>query len=580
CFGRLALHGTGNEHDIYRYVVPLIVGGLSGYLIGFMKDKWLRLNRDLRATNEILKKEINEHKQAKEALKDALKELKDFMDAIPDIAYKINPDLSITNWNRAAEEILGYSPEEIRRMNALEIVHEEDHEKVGKSIQKVYEKGGAEIEACLVAKDGRKHPYLLSGRISKDSEGNVTGLAGVAKDLTKTLKAEEERRNLEVRLQQAQKMEVIGTLAGGVAHDLNNILSGIVSYPELILMELPEDSPLIKPIMTIQKSGKKAASIVNDLLTLARRGVAISAVVNLNTTISEQLRSPEFEKLMSFYPDIKVETRFEKDLLNIKGSTTHLSKSIMNLISNAAEAMPNEGKILITTGNQYIDRPIKGYDRVEEGDYVTVTVCDTGIGLTLEDMGKIFDPFYTKKSMGRSGTGLGMSVVWGTVKDHKGYIDIQSTLGKGTTLTLYFPITREEIDKDEAVLPVIDYMGNGESVLVVDDVREQREIANGMLSKLGYCVTSVSSGEAAIEYLKINSADLIVLDMIMEPGINGRKTYEKIIKDHPNQKAIIASGFSETDDVKNAQELGAGRYIKKPYTFEKIGVAVRDELKK
>jgi len=220
-----------------------------------------------------------------------------------------------------------------------------------------------------------------------------------------------EKKKLEAQLQRAQKMEAIGTLAGGVAHDLNNILSGIVSYPELILMDLPKDSPLREPILTIQNSGERAAVIVQDLLTLARRGVSVAEVVNLNNIISEQLTSPEFEKLKLFHRNVKVDTHFEKDLLNIKGSTAHISKTVMNLISNAAEAMPDGGNIFISTENRYIDRPIKRYDHVEEGDYATVTIFDTGTGISKEDMGKIFEPFYTKKIMGRSGTGLGMAVV-------------------------------------------------------------------------------------------------------------------------------------------------------------------------
>jgi len=389
-----------------------------------------------------------------------------------------------------------------------------------------------------------------------------------------------ERTQLEAQLQRAEKMEAIGTLAGGVAHDLNNVLSGIVSYPDLLLMDLPEDSPLRKPVLTIQKSGKKAADIVQDLLTLARRGVVASEVVNVNQIINSYLSSPEHEKLREFHPDAKIESDLETNLLNIMGSPVHLSKTVMNLVTNAAEAMPDGGNIFISTESKYIDNPIRGYDDVKEGDYVILTVSDTGIGISSEDMERIFEPFYTKKVMGRSGTGLGMAVVWGTVKDHKGYIDIQSTEGKGTTFTLYFPVTRKEISGQEEALPIEDYMGKGESILVVDDVEEQREIASRILKKLGYSVTTVSSGEEAVDYLKDNPADLLILDMIMDPGIDGLETYKRILKLHPNQKAIIASGFSETDRVKEAQRLGAGKYIKKPYTLEKIGIAVRDELEK
>jgi two-component system cell cycle sensor histidine kinase/response regulator CckA len=285
-----------------------------------------------------------------------------------------------------------------------------------------------------------------------------------------------------------------------------------------------------------------------------------------------------YEKLILHHTDVTVETHLEGDLLNIMGSPTHLAQTIMNLVSNAAEAMPDGGKIVISTESRYIDKPIRGYDNVEEGEYVTVKISDQGVGISSEEIDRIFEPFYTKKVMGRSGTGLGMAVVWGAVKDHNGYIDIQSAPGKGTTFTLYFPLTREELSPDKGQISIGDYMGNGESILVVDDVVEQREIAKKMLSRLGYSVETVSSGEEAVEYMKNNIADLLVLDMIMDPGIDGLETYKKILKIHPRQKAIIASGYSETVRVKTAQKLGAGAYIKKPYLLERIGLAVRKEL--
>ncbi|MBW1846717.1 MAG: response regulator, partial [Deltaproteobacteria bacterium] len=220
----------------------------------------------------------------------------------------------------------------------------------------------------------------------------------------------------------------------------------------------------------------------------------------------------------------------------------------------------------------------RGYDHVEEGDYVVLTIKDYGIGISPEDLKRIFEPFYTKKVMGRSGTGLGMAVVWGAVQDHKGYIDVQSLEGKGSTFELYFPITREVIDTEKPVTPIEDYKGQGESILVVDDVREQREIASNILTKLNYSVNAVSSGEEAVEFLRSDSADLVLLDMIMDNGIDGLETYKRILQFRSDQKAIVVSGFSETDRVKDAQKLGAGEYIKKPYTMETIGIAIRREL--
>lgn len=420
----------------------------------------------------------------------------------------------------------------------------------------------------------------LENRVRDRTTQLVKANQELKQEISERKRAEKERRYLETQLRKSQKMEAIGTLAGGVAHDLNNILSGLVSYPELLLMDLPADSPLRQPIITIQESGQKAAAIVQDLLTLARRGVSVTEVLNLNRLIKQYLTSPENDKILEYTPGIKVDTRLQEDLLNILGSPVHLSKTIMNLISNAAEAMPKGGEIQIATENCYIDKSIKGFEAVEEGDYVTLTICDTGIGISPGDIERIFEPFHTSKTMGRSGTGLGMAVVWGTVKDHNGYIDVKSELGEGTTFTLYFPVTRQKLPAEKQNISIDKYRGRGESILIVDDIKEQREIAAEMLKKLGYNVISVPSGEEALRYMSENQADLLVLDMIMNPGIDGLETYRKILEFHPEQKAVIASGYSESDLVREAQHMGAGTYVKKPYSFEKIGMAVKGELGK
>ncbi len=398
-------------------------------------------------------------------------------------------------------------------------------------------------------------------------------------DSNEKLKQEiEERKQAQDKLARAQKMEAIGTLAAGVAHDLNNILSGIVSYPQLLLLTLPEDSPLRDSLETIHKTGQKAAAIVQDLLTLARRGVKTTEIVDMSKLLKSYLNSPEHQKIMSFHPDVKVVTEIESNLYNISGSPVHIEKCIMNLVANAAEAIMDKGTLAIGLRNRYVAESIQGYDSVKEGDYVVLSVSDTGVGIDPEDIDRIFEPFYTKKKMGRSGTGLGMAVVWGTVKDHNGYIDIDSQPGEGTTIKLYFLASRDVVTPDNKNLPVNELQGSGQSILVVDDVKEQREIATKILAYLGYRVTAVSSGEAAINFLETQSVDLLLLDMIMDPGMDGLETYQEIKQRRPDQRVIIASGFSESARVKAAQELGAGEYVRKPYTLERIGLAVKKEL--
>ena len=511
------------------------------------------------------------------------KKYRELVENANSIILRMNTEGNITFFNEYAQRFFDYTEEEILGRNIVGTVLP-DKPLNKRGLQNLVRDLILDPERQVVnenksmLKDGEPVWIAWTYKPIFDADHRVSEVLCIGNDISELKRAGREKKILEAQLQRAQKMEAIGTLAGGVAHDLNNILAALVSYPELLLMKIPEESPLRKPLLTIQKSGEKAATIVQDLLTLARRGVATTEVANLNDIVKDYFRSPEYEKLRLYHPGVQVRTDLENNLLNILGSPVHLSKTIMNLISNAAEAMPEGGSIRVATENKYVEKPIKGYVTVEPGEYAVLKVIDTGVGISSEDTERIFEPFYTKKVMGRSGTGLGMAVVWGTVQDHNGFIDVQSTVGKGTTFTIYFPITRHDLARDKMPVSMEDLMGNGESVLIIDDVEEQREIATSMLKTLGYSVCSVASGEEAVDYLKSNSPDLLVLDMIMDPGIDGLETYKKALEVRPKQKAIIVSGYSETDRLRETQRLGAGTYVKKPYLLEKIGIAVRTEL--
>ena len=459
-------------------------------------------------------------------------------------------------------------------------VHPEDRPRMDNSLRALLQENMRYDQEFRIVRinDGALKVIHSQADVFASQQGTPLKVFGTIQDITSRKQAEDENQNLLERLNRAEKMEALGQLAGGVAHDLNNVLGILTGYSELLLEEIPEESQSRTYVDKILQSTKKGAAIIEDLLTLARRGVTTADVINLNSVVSDYLQTPVFEKVKDFHPLLTFHTECDKDLLNIKGSPVHLEKTVMNLVSNAAEAISDAGEITIRTESRHLDKPVLGYDEVKEGDYAVLIVSDTGMGIPPESRGKIFEPFYTKKKMGRSGTGLGLAIVWGTVKDHNGYIDIQSEVGKGTTFTLYFPVTRNEMTAQQEKEPADQYMGHGESVLVVDDVAEQREIAAELLTRLGYEVHLVSGGEDAVEYLKENKADILILDMIMDPGIDGLETYQRILEINPKQKAIIVSGFSETDRVGEAQKLGAAAYIKKPYMKEKIGVAIRNEL--
>ncbi len=413
------------------------------------------------------------------------------------------------------------------------------------------------------------------------SGGEVVAFLGVMRDISERREAEQENRRLEEKLIQYEKMEAIGRLAGGIAHDLNNVLSAVVGYPDLLLTRLAPDDPLCRPIQTIKRSGQKAAAVVDDLLTLARRGVRTRQVAHLNEVVQHYLKSPEYENLTHHYPNIRVEVSLEPGLFNINGSKNHLEKALMNLVTNAAESMPDGGKISISTLNLY---PSKTAGDFNLEDYVVLVVSDDGIGFDAEDREKIFEPFYNRKMLNKSGGGLGMAVVWGTVQDHDGYINYESRKGKGSTFELYFPVSAvtNPHPEDERPISIQRYMGNGEHILVVDDGEEQREVTSNLLIKLGYRVHTVNSGEEAIDLCQSGTVrfDLAILDMIMGEGMDGLDTYKKMHEICTNARVLIVSGFSETDRVKEAQRLGAGDYIKKPCTLEQLGLAVKKALHK
>jgi PAS domain S-box-containing protein len=474
-------------------------------------------------------------------------------------------------FNPKAVKLTGYSAEQLGLLHFSELIHPGDREWISQNhIRRLKgEKFQSTYAFRLINADGHT-VWVQINAVQIMWEGRPAVL-GCLRDISRL-------KELEEKLVRAEKMELIGTMAGGVAHDLNNILSGLVSYPELVLMQLPENSPLREPITFMHDAGLRAADIVQDLLTLTRRGIPNQKVINLNTLIRDYFNSAAHRRLEQNSPNIRFVTEFEPELLNISGSPSHISKIIMNLMFNAAESIKKEGMVGIKTHNQYIDLPLAGYDTIEEGDYVVLSVSDNGGGIAQEDLNRIFEPFYTKKQMGRSGSGLGLSVVWNCVKDHNGYIEIKSHPNRGTLFEIFLPATREDDGLDSEDFVLEDFAGCGETILVVDDVEEQRKIAADALKVLGYTPFCVASGEKAIAFTRTQKVDLILLDMKMEPGIDGLETYTEIIRHYPGQKAVIASGFSESDRVKETLRLGAGQYIRKPYTLKKLAVALNEEL--
>jgi len=386
-----------------------------------------------------------------------------------------------------------------------------------------------------------------------------------------------ERQKLQEELHRSEKMKALGLLAGGVAHDLNNILTGIVSYPDLLLIDLPERHSMRKPLEVIKDSGKRAADVVADLLTIARGVASVKISCNLNELIVDFMNSPEYLQVQKNHQGVRCEIDLAENLHLVLCSVIHMRKCLMNLLINALEAMGDTGTLTITTSNiesNSQDNTEKEKFVVENCNCVRLRVSDTGSGISEDDIDHIFEPFYSKKVMGRSGTGLGLAVVWNTVQDHGGKITVTSS-NAGTCFEILLPTTEKCDAARKTSVDSSNFQGHGERILVVDDEKELRDITCSMLCSMGYNAESASSGEKALELIRREKIDLIVLDMIMEPGLSGLETYMQILQLVPDQKAIIVSGFSENENVAQARRLGASAYIKKPFTYNQLGMSVK-----
>jgi len=482
-------------------------------------------------------------------------------------------DFIFKDFNKAGEEIDNIKRGTLLGRRVLDVFPGIEEFGLLDVFRQVWQTGVPALHPVSCYKDGMLQGWR-ENRVYKLPSGEIVA---VYDDITKQKQLEVEKKTVEIRLHQAQKMEAIGLMAGGVAHDLNNILTGITGYPELLLLKLSEKSDLRQPIEAIKESGERAAAIVADLLTVARGVASTRVTANLNTLVTEYLESPEWRQLHSQNKHIQCDTILAENLPGISCSPVHIKKCILNLVTNAVEALGKSGDITLSTTAVIPDLQFAKDHELNQKEYVILAVADTGSGISTEDIEHIFEPFYTKKMMGISGTGLGLAVVWNTMEDHDGKIFVESSR-QGTCFHLYFPV-QEGGDVRQAENNTKEQLtGNDEHILVVDDEPQLRDIASQMLQILGYKVDSVCSGELAIKFLKENPVDLIVMDMLMEPGMSGYLTYKELLKLYPDQRAVIASGFSESDDVKAALRLGASGFIQKPYSIDRLGQVVKKAL--
>lgn len=477
--------------------------------------------------------------------------------------------------NNRFTEMFGYTIDDVSDVETWGYRAYPDEEERQKRAEQ-WEKGIAELtghrdifrtdRAPIIAKDGTLHyADIITGKLS-DS------ILVFFDDVTETVESDIRERALQEKLVRLQKMESLGLLAGGVAHDLNNILLGILTYPDLLLRKIPRDSPLRDALITIRQSGERAAAIVQDLLTLTRGVSMRKEPVFPATLIQEYIESPEMERLLSEHAGITV-TLQRKEPVSIIASPHHIRKSIMNLVVNSVEAVEKDGSVVIDVFEKELSVSYNGYESITPGRWCVIRVEDSGPGIPEESTGKIFEPFYSEKQMGKSGSGLGLTVVWNTVRDHDGYIDLESS--NGTVFSLYFPLhsrssslNEEPEDTDEW------FRGNGQMVMLVDDNPMQRNLGVDILNDMKCHALACASGEEALRRLQHEKVDLLLLDMVMTPGMSGREVMEKISYNHPNLPVIMVSGYAQDEDAERCLEMGAKMFIAKPYTIRDLSNAL------
>lgn len=385
-----------------------------------------------------------------------------------------------------------------------------------------------------------------------------------------------EKKQLEEKLHRAEKLEAIGLVAGQVAHELNNILTPLVLYPELLMRSSSISGKERHYLEAMMNASFRASDLVGDLLAMTRRQLPVKDVIALSDVIREVMGSAEMERLLESHPLVHFNFPEFSPEFRVIGSKAHLNRVIMNLLKNASEAIDGEGKVEVRVYEQSISAYYDGYERVPGGNYVVIEVSDTGEGIPPEHIPRIFEPFYTTKKLGRSGTGLGLNLVWNVVKDMEGYVDIESSPGQGTVIRLFIP---KYVGEQQKTLFVEDYPPSGDNitdssfplrVLVVDDRPEQREMASVILKEMGAHVVTASGMDDAVSLFRSQTFDLVLLDMILEDKYDGLDVARELFKIKSNQLIAIVTGYGESDRVRKALNEGVISCIKKPYRSSEI----------
>jgi PAS domain S-box-containing protein len=508
--------------------------------------------------------DITEHRKAENALKEEKKFSDTIIDSLPGMFYICDQEGRLLRWNNNEKAVTGYSVEELSRMNVLELFRE-DRALIANILQEVLDKGRASAEARITTKSGSFLPFLLTGFRMTTNEKQY--IVGVGIDIS-------ERRKLEEQLRQSQKMESIGTLAGGIAHDFNNILTAVIGYGSLLQLKMRRDDPLMHNVGQILASANRAASLTQSLLAYSRKQLLNPRVVDLNAIIRK------VEQLLAHLigEDVEMKTMLAEKQIFVLADPGQIEQVLMNLAANARDAMPDGGKLYIETELTEMDEEgVRTHDVQKPGLYALIAVTDSGMGMDEKTRERIFEPFFTTKEVGK-GTGLGLAMVYGIIKQHEGSVHVYSEEGRGTTFKIYLPVVPATTE-DACGVELSPIKGGAETLLVAEDDEAVRTLTSSMLEQFGYTVIQAEDGEDAVNKFMANrdKVRLLLLDVIM-PKKNGKEVYDKIRIFDPAVKALFLSGYNaEVIHQKGLLDKGL-HFILKPVPMNDLLRKVRSIL--
>ncbi|WP_026259709.1 PAS domain S-box protein [Desulfobacter curvatus] len=535
-----------------------------------LEDLVKERTRDLQKSNEQLRNEIETRKEKEEALRRSEEKYRSIIENTNNGYYEVDLNGHLTFFNDSLAVILGYPVQELQGMDYSILLNAEASRQVPEKLSDTYRSGvnGNLSRLTITRKDGDQRTVDVSTAPILDNNGEKIGYRGVVLDISERLNAEAEKKKFQERLHQIQRLEGIGTLAGGVAHDFNNLLMGIQGNISLMMLRTQPSEYHYKKLKSIESCVSSGTKLTQQLLGFARGGKYLAKPLDFNQIVVDTARM--FGRTRK---EIQMEENIEYGLWAVIADKNQIEQVLLNIYINAWQAMPEGGTVVIEAKNMVLDAAFSKAFDIQPGRYVCVSISDTGIGIDPKIQARIFEPFFTTKGMGR-GTGLGLASAYGIIKNHGGAIDFVSQPCKGTTFYIYLPASDGDIEPEPALCEIISK--GTETLLLIDDEEVILQVGQPMLESMGYKVMSATDGKTAVEIFREFSGeiDLVILDVIM-PGMSGGAIFDALKEINPKVQVLLASGYSLSGQAKEILSRGCVGFIQKPFSLEQLSVKLR-----